>query len=160
HALAAILTSMRSPDGKIMVEGFYDGVRPLTDAERADIAQVPFDEQECLAGVGVTEGVGEPGYLLLERLWTRPTLDVNGIWGGVQGERTKTVLAAAAHAKTTCRLVPDQEPAQVLDASEAHVHAHTPPAVKVQVTKFPGSSPAYLMERDHPILDKAAQALR
>src|SRR5690606_38093687 len=127
HALAAILASMRSPDGKILVKGFYDGVRPLTDAERADIAQVPFDEQEVLAGVGVTEGFGEPGYSLLERLWTRPTLEVNGIWGGFQGEGTKTVLPAEAHAKITCRLVPDQEPAQVLDAIEAHVHAHTPP---------------------------------
>lgn len=160
HALAAILASLRSPEGKILVKGFYDGVRPLTDEERADIARVPFDEKEFFAGVGVTEGFGEPGYSTLERLWARPTLEVNGIWGGFQGEGTKTVLPAEAHAKITCRLVPDQEPEQVLDAIEAHIRAHTPPGVTVRITRFPGSAPAYLMSRDHPILAKAAQALR
>ena len=156
HALAAILASLRSPEGKILVKGFYDGVRPLTDEERADIARVPFDEKEFFAGVGVTEGFGEPGYSTLERLWARPTLEVNGIWGGFQGEGTKTVLPAEAHAKITCRLVPDQEPEQVLDAIEAHIRAHTPPGVTVRITRFPGSAPAYLMSRDHPILAKAA----
>jgi len=160
HALAAILASMRSAEGKILVPGFYAGVRELTDAERADIARVPFDEQAFFAGVGVSAGFGEPGYSTLERLWARPTLEINGIWGGFQGEGTKTVLPAEAHAKITCRLVPDQDPEQVLDAIEAHVHAHTPPGVTVRVTKFPGSAPAYLMDRDHPILAKAAQALR
>src|SRR5690606_31466231 len=152
HALAAILASMRSAEGKILVPGFYAGVRELTDAERADIARVPFDEQAFFAGVGVSEGFGEPGYSTLERLWARPTLEINGICGGFHGEGTKAVLPAEAHAKTTCRLVPGQYPEQALDASEAHVHAHPPPGVTVRVTKFPGSAPAYLMDRDHPIL--------
>src|SRR5690606_21734322 len=124
-----------------------DGVRPLTDEERADIARVPFDEKEFFERVGVSEGFGEPGYSTLERLWARPTLEVNGIWGGFQGEGTKTVLPAEAHAKITCRLVPDQDPEQVLDAIEAHIRANTPPGVTVRITRFPGSAPAYLMSR-------------
>src|SRR5690606_23706650 len=105
HALAAILASLRSPEGKILVKGFYDGVRPLTDEERADIARVPFDEKEFFAGVGVTEGFGEPGYSTLERLWARPTLEVNGIWGGFQGEGTKKIGRAHVELQSRENLV-------------------------------------------------------
>ncbi|MBO8140893.1 MAG: dipeptidase [Firmicutes bacterium] len=160
HALAAIIASMRSPDGKILVKGFYDGVRELTGEERVDIARVPFDERAFLDGIEVSEPFGEPGYSTLERLWARPTLEVNGIWGGFQGEGTKTVLPSEAHAKITCRLVPEQDPNQVLDALEAHIRAHTPPGVTVKITRHPGSAAAYLMSRDHPIIAKATQALR
>lgn len=159
HALASILAGMRSADGKVLVDGFYDGVRELTPQEKEDIARVPFDEAQFLADIGVSETFGEPGYSTLERLWTRPTLEVNGMWGGFQGDGTKTVLPNEAHAKITCRLVPDQDPQQVLDAIEAHVKANTPPGVTVTVTKFPGSAPAYLMLPDHPLLKKAAAVL-
>src|SRR5690606_34697844 len=110
HALAAIIASFRSPDGKVLVEGFYDDVRELTPREKEELARVPFDEAKFLAEIGVSEPFGEPGYSTLERLWTRPTLEVNGMWGGFQGEGTKTVLPSEAHAKITCRLVPDQDP--------------------------------------------------
>ncbi|MFO7266188.1 MAG: dipeptidase [Bacillota bacterium] len=159
HALAAIIASFRSPDGKVLVEGFYDDVRELTPREKEELARVPFDEAKFLAEIGVSEPFGEPGYSTLERLWTRPTLEVNGMWGGFQGEGTKTVLPSEAHAKITCRLVPDQDPQKVLDAIEAHVRKHTPPGVTVTVTKYAGSAPAYLMLPDHPVLEKAKAVL-
>ncbi len=110
HALAHILDSMRSPEGKILVEGFYDAVVPLSAGDRAAIAAVPFDEQAYKAAIGVDALVAEPGYTPQEHLAGRPTLEVNGIWGGFQGEGTKTVLPNEAHAKITCRLVADQDP--------------------------------------------------
>lgn len=159
HALAAIVASLRDEDGNILVDGFYDGVRELTAEEKAGIAATPFDEAEFLAGIGVDETFGEPGYSTLERLWARPTLELNGLWGGFQGDGTKTVLPNEAHAKITCRLVPTQDPEQVLDAIEAHVLAHAPVGVTVTVDKFAGSARAYLMEADHPVLDVAAEVL-
>lgn len=159
HALVALLASMRSPDGKVVVRGFYDGVRELTPAEREAFAALPFDEEAYLAELGVDVPFGEPGYSTLERTWARPTLEVNGIWGGFQGEGTKTVLPARAHAKITCRLVPDQDPGQVLDAVEAHVREHTPPGVRVHVHRFPGSARAYLVDPDHPVVAEAARVL-
>lgn len=159
HALAAIVASLRDKDGKVLVDGFYDGVRELTADEKANIAATPFDEAEFLAGIGVSETFGEPGYSTLERLWARPTLELNGMWGGFQGDGTKTVLPNEAHAKITCRLVPTQDPEQVLDAIEAHVLAHAPDGVTVTVDKFAGSARAYLMEADHPVLDVAAEVL-
>lgn len=160
HALAHILASMRSPDGRIAVAGFYDDVRELTPGEREAIAALPFDEEAYLAELGVKEPFGEPGYSNLERRWARPTLEVNGIWGGFQGEGTKTVLPAEAHAKITCRLVPDQDPQRVLDALEAHVKEHTPPGVEVSVRRFPGAARAYLMDADHPAVHEAVGVLR
>lgn len=159
HALAAIVAGMRDAQGKILVEGFYDGVRELTAEEKANFAAVPFDEAEFLSSIGLTETFGEPGYTTLERLWARPTLEFNGMWGGFQGDGTKTVLPNEAHAKITCRLVPDQDPKQVLDAIEAHVLKHAPPGVTVTVEKFAGSARAYLMEADHPLLDEAASVM-
>ena len=159
HALAAILAGLRSPDGKILVEGFYDDVRGLTPEEKEAIAKVPFDEAEFLAGVGVSQPFGEPGYSTLERLWVRPTLEVNGMWGGFQGEGVKTVLPGQAHAKISCRLVPDQDPDKVMSAIEAHVKAHTPPGVTVTVSRIAGSAPAYVVPPGHPLLKKAAAVL-
>jgi len=111
HALVRILDSMRSPEGKILVEGFYDDVVPLSKADRALIAEVPYDEEAYKAELGIEEVFGEPGYTTRERIWARPTLEINGIWGGFQGEGTKTVLPNEAHAKISCRLVANQNPA-------------------------------------------------
>lgn len=159
HALAAIVAGLRDAEGKVLVDGFYDGVRDLSDTEKSQFAAVPFDEAEFLHGIGVTEAFGEPGYTTLERLWARPTLEINGMWGGFQGEGTKTVLPNEAHAKITCRLVPAQDPQQVLDAIEAHVLANVPKGVTVTVEKYAGSARAYLMEADHPVLDEAGAVL-
>src|SRR5205814_1913105 len=140
HALAQLLASMRSPEGRVLVEGFYDGVRPLDAAERARIAAVPFDEAAYREQLGAEALFGEPGYTTHERAWVRPTLEVNGIWGGFQGEGVKTVLPSEAHAKITCRLVPDQEPARVLDRLTAHVTQHAPPGVTVTCRPHPASA--------------------
>src|SRR5262249_27809325 len=106
HALAALLASMRGSDGRILVEGFYDDVVLLTPEDRARIAAVPFDEASVKRELGIEAFFGEPGYTPVERTWARPTLEVNGIWGGFQGKGSKTVLPSEAHAKITCRLVP------------------------------------------------------
>ncbi|GIV76744.1 dipeptidase [Litorilinea aerophila] len=149
HALVRILDSMRSPDGKILVDGFYDDV-VFTEEDRRLIAQVPFDEAEFKAELGVTELFGEPGYSTLERIWARPTLEVNGIWGGFQGEGVKTVLPNQAHAKITCRLVANQQPARIRELIAAHIKQHTPPGVKVNVHPFASAADPYRMPVDHP----------
>jgi acetylornithine deacetylase/succinyl-diaminopimelate desuccinylase-like protein len=149
HALVHVLDTMHAPDGAIAVSGFYDTVRPLTKEERAVIAAVPQDEGEFMRDVGVDALVGEPGYSLFERLWARPTLEVNGIWGGFQGAGTKTVLPNEAHAKITCRLVPDQDPAAIAALVVQHAERHAPPGVRVAARQLPGSARPYLVPADH-----------
>ena len=150
HALVEILDSMRGADGKILVEGFYDRVRPLTGEDRAHIAAVPHDDEAFKARVAVNDTYGEPGYSTLERIWARPTLEVNGIWGGFQGIGTKTVLPSEAHAKITCRLVADQTPEEIADLLTKHILTHTPPGVKVNVQVGNNKADPYLMPADHP----------
>lgn len=160
HALAHILDSMRSPEGKILIEGFYDEVNPLSEAERASIAAVPYDEVEYKASLGLNELFGEFGYTTRERIWARPTLEVNGIWGGFQGEGTKTVIPNEAHAKITCRLVANQDPAKIARLIMTHVSNHTPPGVKVTIHPQPGNSDPYLMPADHPANQAAYEILK
>jgi acetylornithine deacetylase/succinyl-diaminopimelate desuccinylase-like protein len=150
HALSHILASMRDADGKILVDGFFDDVRDLTEDDRARIAAVDFDEARYMRDLQVDALYGEPGYTTLERAWARPTLEVNGIWGGFQGEGVKTVLPNEAHAKITCRLVANQNPAKVADAIEAHVQRVAPPGVRASVHKLPQSALPYEMPFDHP----------
>ena len=150
HALASLLGSMHTPEGKVAVEGFYDAVRPLSDVERAQIAQIPYDESDYKAKLGVNELHGEPGFSTYERAWCRPTLEVNGIWGGFQGEGVKTVLPATAHAKISCRLVPDQDPQQMLKQVSAHIEKNAPQGVAVKVHPDRSTAYPYLIPHDHP----------
>lgn len=150
HALVRILDSMRSPDGKITVDGFYDDVIDLTAEDRRQISAVPFDEAHYLADLGLDAAFGEPGYTTMERAWARPTLELNGIWGGFQGEGVKTVLPKEAHAKITCRLVANQEPHQIYQRIAEHVARVAPSGVRVQTTQLPGQAYPYLMPVDHP----------
>ena len=150
HALARLIDSMHTPEGKVAVEGFYDTVRPLTDMERDQIAKIPYDESDYKAKLGVPELYGEPGFSTYERAWCRPTLEVNGIWGGFQGEGFKTVLPATAHAKISCRLVPDQDPQEMVKRVSAHVEKHAPPGVTVKVRPDPSMAYPYLIPHDHP----------
>ncbi len=150
HALVRIIDSMRSPEGKIMVDGFYDDVRPLTADEQTQIERIPFDEEEYKARAGVDGLFGEPGFTTLQRGWARPTLEVNGIWGGFQGAGVKTVLPSKAHVKITCRLVADQKPAHILDLLEAHIAKVTPPGVRVTVERSGSTAQPYMMPLDHP----------
>ena len=100
--------------------------------------------------LGLGELVAEPGFTAAERVAARPTLEVNGIWGGFQGKGSKTVIPNDAHANLTCRLVPDQDPKQVVAAIEAHVAANTPPAVEVEIARLEGGARPYKVPADHP----------
>jgi acetylornithine deacetylase/succinyl-diaminopimelate desuccinylase-like protein len=150
HALVQLLDSMRGEDGKILVEGFYDDVVPLSDDDRRRIAEVPFDEAAYKAELGVDALWGEQGYTPIERAWGRPTLEINGIWGGFQGEGVKTVLPNEAHAKITCRLVANQDPARIVELIRAHVESHAPTGVRINMQRLPFTGYPYLISADHP----------
>ncbi len=158
NALAQIVAALKGPDGRIRIPGFYDDVVPLTDADRAALADLPFDEAAYQASLGLPALVGETGYTTLERRGTRPTLDVNGIWGGFQGEGGKTIIPAHAHAKVSCRLVAAQDPDRIFAAFESYVEAIAPPGVTTTVQSLGGGF-ASLMPMDHPATRAAARAL-
>ncbi len=160
HAMVRLLDSMRSAAGKITVNGLYAGVAPLSPEDREAIAAVPFDEEAYLQDLGVTALFGEPGYSPRERAWARPTLEINGLWGGFTGQGTKTVIPSTAHAKITCRLVPDQDPARVIESIRSHVAKNTPAGVEVTVTATESGSRAYLIPTDDPYLAAAREVLR
>lgn len=149
HALLALLASMRGNDGRILVDGFYDDVLPLSADDRARIAAVPFDEAAVKRELGIDAFFGEAGYTPIERTWARPTLELNGIWGGFQGHGNKTVLPNEAHAKITCRLVPNQDPDKIVHLVRAHVLGHLLPGVTV-IVSLAGEAKAYLVPADHP----------
>jgi acetylornithine deacetylase/succinyl-diaminopimelate desuccinylase-like protein len=159
HALVQILASLHNDAGQVAVAGFYDDVAPLSAFDRQRIAEVPFEEAAYRERQGVSALVGEAGYTPLERLWVRPTLEVNGLWGGFQGDGVKTVLPNQAHAKITCRLVANQEPERVAALLSAHVRQHTPPGVSVTVQPFGGGARAYELPADHPANRAAAAVL-
>ncbi len=159
HAMARLIASLHQPDGRVAVAGFYDRVRELSPAERAEIGLLPFDEAAYLAQVGALAATGEPGYTTLERQWTRPTVEVNGLWGGYQGPGTKTVVPSEAHAKITCRLVPDQDPDEVVALVTRHLDSHVPPGTTLTI--LPGDQRARpaRIARDHRVLKAAETAL-
>jgi len=159
HALAQLVASLHSENGRVAVAGFYDDVRDLTPQERAEIAALPFDEPAYLAQVGASAVFGEPGYTTLERQWTRPTLEINGMWGGYEGPGSKTVTPSEAHAKLTCRLVPDQDPHDVTEKVARHLAVHVPSGTRL--TMRPGEHGAlpYRIPADHPALLAACATL-
>ncbi|HET9707440.1 MAG TPA: dipeptidase [Gemmatimonadales bacterium] len=159
HALAQLLASLHDEDGRVGVAGFYDRVKELEPAERAEIAALPFDEAAYLAQVGATAAVGEPGYTTLERQWTRPTLEVNGLWGGYQGPGSKTVVPSEAHAKITCRLVPDQDPEEIETLVARHLERRVPPGTTLTIHAGDHRARPARITRDHPVLLAAAEAL-
>jgi len=158
HALAQVIAALKGPDGRIRIPGFYDDVVPLSDADRAALAALPFDEAEYQAMLGLPALVGEVGFSTLERRGVRPTLDVNGLWGGFTDEGSKTIIPAHAHAKVSCRLVADQHPDRVFDALKAYVEEITPPGVTITVRNLGGGLPS-LTPSDHPVALAAARAL-
>jgi len=160
HALAGLVDSMRSPDGRISVEGFYKDVLDLSAAERDQIARIPYDESAYRDNLGVQQLWGEPGYSTYERAWIRPTLDVNGIWGGFQGEGVKTVIPSEAHAKITCRLVPNQDPAKIVDLLAEHVDKHLPAAATAVVTKLDAAADPFVIPLEHPGNQAASEILK
>ena len=159
HAMARLITSLHEPNGRVAVQGFYDRVRELSPAERRAIAALPFDEQAYLAQVGAPAAFGEPGYSTLERQWTRPTLEVNGMWGGYEGPGGKTVIPSEAHAKITCRLVPDQDPDEILRLVRRHLEAHVPPGTRLSIAPGEHGARPAAIRGDHFALKAASEAL-
>ncbi|WP_342504169.1 dipeptidase [Lysinibacillus sp. FSL K6-1151] len=157
HALAEILASFRDEHGTIQVEGFYDKVLPLSEEEREAYLALGFDEESVKQEVGVKELFGEQGFSYLERTWARPTLEVNGVFGGFSGEGIKTVLPAEAGAKITCRLVPNQEPDEIVALLKAHVEKHKPTGVEINVSEFDKGRP-FLTPFDHPFIQAAGRS--
>jgi len=158
NALATIIAALKGPDGRIAVPGFYDDVAALSDEDRSHFAALPFDEDAYLARLGLPELFGETGFTTLERRGGRPTLDVNGLWGGFQGEGSKTIIQAHAHAKISCRLVPNQDPDRIFDALRAYVAQVAPPGVTTTVRLLGGGLPS-VTPVDHPVTQAAARAL-
>ncbi|MBM4407018.1 MAG: dipeptidase [Chloroflexi bacterium] len=157
-ALATILAALKGPDGRIRVPGFYNEVRALTELDRESMRKLPFDEAAYLELTGSPALVGEAGFSTLERRGARPTLEINGIWGGFQGDGTKTIIPAHAHAKITCRLVADQNPETIFERLRLYVEDIAPPSVLVDV-KFLGGGLPSLTPIDHPATRAAARAL-
>lgn len=157
HAVAEILASFHDKEGTITVDGFYENVRPLSDEERQAYRDLDFDEEAQRKELDVPELFGEPGYSFLERTSARPTLEVNGVFGGFSGEGIKTVLPSEAGAKITCRLVPDQTPGEIVEKLEAHIDKHKPHGVEVTVTQFDQGLP-YITPFDHPALEAASRS--
>ncbi|MGH2357848.1 MAG: dipeptidase [Candidatus Limnocylindria bacterium] len=159
NVLVRMLASLTDADGRFTVPGFYDRVRDLTDAEHAAYAALPFDEDDWRAETGVpATSHGERGHPLVERLSARPTFDINGIWGGYSGEGAKTIIPAAAAAKFSTRLVPDQDFREIERSVKEHLESIAPPTVRVEVTVIHGGAPA-LTPLDHPAIGPAVRAL-
>ncbi|HEX5325293.1 MAG TPA: M20/M25/M40 family metallo-hydrolase, partial [Acetobacteraceae bacterium] len=156
NALCHALGELHDANGRIQIPGFYDGVQEPSNAQAAEWASLNFDEAGFLADIGLRIPVGERGRPALQRLWARPTADINGIWGGYTGPGSKTVIAADAFAKVSFRLVPGQDPQKVVDGFRRFLAERVPADARVEVESFTGS-PGIELAADSPWL-KAAQA--
>ena len=159
HAMAEVVASLHAPDGRVAVKGFYEDVAALPDDERREIRELPFDEARFLAEVGAPALFGEPGYSTLERQWIRPTLEVNGMWGGYQGQGSQTVTPNEAHAKVSCRLVPDQDPDRVRAVVVRHLETHVPAGMSLSVGGARHAALPYRISSDHPGIRTAERVL-
>jgi acetylornithine deacetylase/succinyl-diaminopimelate desuccinylase-like protein len=157
-ALARILATLHDADGRIAIPGFYDGVQEWPAAVREQMRSLPFDEEQFRTETGAPALGGEKGYSVLERLWTRPTCEVNGLLSGYTGEGAKTVLPSKAMAKVSCRLVPDQDPVEIERLMTAHVAKVAPKGVTATVTHLHGGRP-WRAELNGPLFDAARRAL-
>ena len=157
HALCAMIAGLHDDDGHIAIPGFYDKVRELSPQERAEMAKVPFERETWLREAGVKADWGESAYTIVERTTARPTLDVNGIWGGYTRPGVKTVLPSKASAKISTRLVPDQEPAEIAQLLQDYLTEIAPPTVSVVVRDLHGGEGA-IVRRDSPAMQAAFRA--
>lgn len=141
NILCELIASLKDEKQRITVKGFYDDVAELTKEEREDMGRAPFSLDQYKQSIGIADIVGEEGYTTLERAWVRPTLDVNGIWGGYIGEGAKTVIPSKAYAKISMRLVPDQNSEKVMELFQKHFESIVPPSVTVLVKPHHGGDP-------------------
>jgi len=158
QVIADIIASLRTADGGVAIEGFYDGVKELPEEIKAQWSRLPFDSEGFLGDIGLSIPAGEKGRTVLEQIWARPTCEINGIIGGYTGEGFKTVIPGKASAKISFRLVDGQDPIKIREAFQAHVRARVPADCSVTF-KDHGASPATAMAFDGPFMKKALAAL-
>jgi acetylornithine deacetylase/succinyl-diaminopimelate desuccinylase-like protein len=156
--LVQILNQMKDRSGRVRIPGFYEDVRELTAAERAEYARLPFNERRYRTELGAPKLYGETGYTTLERLWGRPTFEVNGLLAGFTGEGAKTVIPAVAMAKVSMRLVLDQDPDTIAKRFEDHVRKVAPKTVELTVTRMHGGKP-WMTDFDNPFVQAAGRAI-
>jgi acetylornithine deacetylase/succinyl-diaminopimelate desuccinylase-like protein len=159
-ALAELLARLKDKNGRITIPGFFDDVRRLSAEERRALARLPFSEKKLMKDIGAPALFGEKGFTTLERLWTRPTLDINGMCSGFTGEGSKTVLPARAMAKISMRLVPNQNPAKIARAFTQYVRRICPKTVRLKVTEISGHALPWLASTDHPAMQALARAIQ
>ncbi len=158
NTLSRMIADLHDEDHRITVKGFYDNVIPLTEEERETFASLPFKPEEWLGEIGLSEAITEGDYSVKEAISARPTLDVNGLWSGYQGEGAKTVLPSKAGAKISCRLVPDQDPIEIAEKLKAHFETHVPDTMTLQFKNLHGGHPV-LIDTSHPAMQAAADAI-
>ena len=156
--LCEILAQLKDGDGRIQIPGFYDDVEELSAEQKLQWESLNFDESEFLASAGLKTPRGEKGRTTLERTWSRPTCDINGIFGGYMGEGAKTVIAAKATAKISCRLVPSQDPQKIFNGLKSFLESRTPPDCRWDIHSH-GLSPAIKVPVDSPWIDAARTGL-
>jgi acetylornithine deacetylase/succinyl-diaminopimelate desuccinylase-like protein len=156
--LAQVLAQMKDRGGRIRIPGFYDRVRPLSDEERTAWAGLPFNEKKYRKDLGAPRLAGESGYSVLERVWARPTFDVNGLLSGFTGDGSKTVIPSLAMAKVSMRLVPDQDPGEIAQQFETYIRKVTPKTVTLTLTRMHGGKP-WITSYDNTFVRAAARAI-
>lgn len=158
NVLARIIANLHGEGHRVAIPGFYDDVLPLTDEERDTFKSLPFDDEEWKASINVGDVQTEEGYSILEGTTARPTLDVNGIWGGYQGEGAKTVLPARAGAKISMRLVPNQKPDDIVQKLKAYLEEQVPSTVKMTFRDLHGGNPS-IVDTKSPAMQAAREAV-
>jgi succinyl-diaminopimelate desuccinylase len=158
NTLVALLAGLKDKDGRITLPGFYDDVLPLTQRERDEFRALPLTDDEFMKQIGVRGMTGETGYTALERRWARPTLDINGLTSGYQGEGAKTVLPARASAKFSFRLVPHQNPARITTTLQSFLEARLPPGIELELIDHHGA-PGIVIPLDSPYMQAASAAI-
>ncbi len=158
--LARLLARVKDDHGVVQIPGFYDRVLPADAETRRQLADLPFDEPAYFQRLGLDRGWGEAGYTTLERIWLRPTFEINGLWGGYTGVGAKTVLPSQAHAKISMRLVADQDPEEMVPLVTDWLKNQTPPGTRIEVTRIPGGGRPATISLDLPAVKAARQALQ
>ncbi|VAX39981.1 Acetylornithine deacetylase/Succinyl-diaminopimelate desuccinylase and related deacylases [hydrothermal vent metagenome] len=158
NALAGMIGKLHNAEGRVQIPGFYDDIIPLTEEECKQFADLPFDEAAFMKEVGVSTGWGEAGFSTTERRWARPTCDVNGFFGGYQGEGPKTIIPASATAKITCRLVPGQDHVQLTAALNKFFKENLPAGLRMTFTDYHGC-PGLVFNTDSPYMTSAQKAI-
>ena len=160
HALAELISSLHDAEGRVAVEGFYDEVVEPPIQQRKEFSRIPFDRTSYLKETGSPKLYGEAGWSTFERQWIRPTLEINGIWGGFQEVGSKTVIPATGHAKMTCRLVAEQRPGKIIKLVVAHLENNKPTGVRLKCEPSNVFGDPYKVPADHPGNLAAANVLR